>query len=50
MENLTPNHWVAKNRVLSYRKGTIDFGLIYKKGAKNLKIISYSYSHRVDDA
>ena len=39
MVNPTFDHWIAAKRVLRYLKGTIDFGLIFEKGSKNLNII-----------
>ena len=37
----TIHHWTVANRVLRHLKGTIYFGLIYEKGVKTPKIISY---------
>ncbi|XP_047260399.1 secreted RxLR effector protein 161-like, partial [Capsicum annuum] len=35
MENPTENHLFATKRILRYLKGTRDFGLFYKKGARS---------------
>ena len=44
MVNPTYDHWKSAKKVLIYLKGTIDFGLIHKKGVRNLKIIGFSVS------
>ena len=44
MVNPTSDHWREAKRVLRYLNGTIDFGLIYEKGVKDLKVIGYSDS------
>ena len=44
MVNPSFDHWIEAKKVLRYFKGTINFGLIYEKGAKNIKIIGYSNS------
>ena len=49
MVNPTFDHWIAAKRVRRYLKGTIDFGLIFEKGSKNLNIIGQSDSSFVDD-
>ena len=45
----TSDHWAEVKRVLRYLKGSIDFGLIYKKGVRNLKVICYRNSDFADD-
>ena len=35
--------------MLRYLKGTIDFGLVYVKGVKNLNVIGYSNSDFAKD-
>ena len=49
MVNPTSDHWIPAKRVLRYLKGTIDFGLVYVKGGKNLNVIGYSDSDFVGD-
>ena len=49
MVNPTFDHWTTTKRVLRYLKGTIDFGLIYEKCVKDLKVIGYSDSDFSDD-
>ena len=49
MVNPTFDYWTAAKRVLRYLKGTIDFGLIYGKGVKNLNVIGYIDSDFVGD-
>ena len=49
MVNPTSDHWIAAKRVLRYLKGTIDFGLVYVKGVKNLNVIGYSDSDFTGD-
>ena len=49
MMNPTSDHWIASKRVLRYLKGTIDFGLVYVKGVKNLNVIGYSDSDFAGD-
>ena len=49
MVNPTSDHWIAAKRVLRYLKGTIDFGLVYVKGVKNLNVIGYSDSDFAGD-
>ena len=44
MVNPTSDHWIAAKRGLRYLNGTIDFGLVYVKGVKNLNVIGYSDS------
>ena len=49
MVNPTSNHWTSTKRVLRYLKGIIEFGLIYEKFMKYLKVISYSDSDFAND-
>ena len=49
MVNPTSDHWIAAKRLLRYLKGTIDFGLVYVKGVKNLNVIGYSDSDFTGD-
>ena len=49
MVNPTSNHWRAAKKVLKYLKCTIDFGIIYEKGVKDLKVTSYSDNDFVGD-
>ena len=49
MVNPTSDHWIATKRVLRYLKGTIDFGLVYVKGVKNLNVIGYGDSDFAGD-
>ena len=41
MVNPSSDHWTTGKRVLRYLKGTLDFGLIYEKGIKDLKVIGF---------
>ena len=49
MMNPTSEHWIAAKRVSRYLKGTIDFGIVYVKGVKNLNVIGYSDSDFAGD-
>ena len=49
MMNPTFDHWIAVKRVLRYLKGTIDFGLVYVKGVKDLNVMFYSVSDFAGD-
>ena len=49
MVNPTSDHWTTTKRVLRYLKGTIDFGQIYEKGMKDIKVIGYSDSDFASD-
>ena len=49
MVNPTSDHWKTAKGVLRYLKGTIDFGLIYEKGVKDLYIAGYSDSDFAGD-
>ena len=49
MVNPTSDHWTTTKRVLRYLKGTIDFGQIYEKGMKDIKVICYSDSDFASD-
>lgn len=48
MECLTELHLQAAKRVLRYLKGTITFGLFYKKGG-NKELITYTNSDYAQD-
>ena len=48
MVNLTSYHWTIAKWVLMYLKGTIDFGRIYEKGVKDIKVIGYGDSDFAD--
>ena len=41
MVNPTSDYWKTAKSVLRYLKGIIDFGLMYEKGVRNLKVIGY---------
>ena len=41
--------YIYAKRVLTYLKGTLDFGLIYEKGLKDLYMIGYSDSDFAGD-
>ena len=49
MVNPTSNHWRAAKKVLKYLKCTINFVIIYEKGVKDLKVISYRDSDFAGD-
>ena len=51
MTNPTENHWLAGKRILRYLKGTIEFGIYYKKG-ESIIIVSYidsDFAGDIDD-
>ena len=48
MESHTKLHLAAAKRVLRYLKGTLSFGLFYKKGG-NKDLIAYTYSDYAGD-
>ena len=41
MVNPISDYWKTAKSVLRYLKGIIDFGLMYEKGVRNLKVIGY---------
>jgi len=52
MGNPKSSHWLAAKRILRYIKGTLDFGILYKKDSKNAGLVSYTdnnYSGDWDD-
>ena len=42
-------HLVAAKRILRYLKGTMNFGILYKRGDKDMKITGYSDSDFAGD-
>lgn len=48
MKRPTESHWLAAKRVLRYVKGTINFGMFYKKGG-NEELIGYTDSDYAGD-
>ena len=49
MEKPSQEHLNVVKRVIRYVKGTIDYGLLYKKGESNSELISYSDSDFAGD-
>ena len=49
MESLSKEHFTSAKRVLRYVKGTLNFGLSYKKG-KELSLVGYCDSDYVGDS
>lgn len=49
MERPTVQHLQAVKRILRYIKGTIDFGLVYKRGSGKDDVIGYSDSNHARD-
>jgi len=48
MENPTEFHLQVAKRVLRYLKGTLDFGIFYKKGGNN-DLVAYTDSDYAGD-
>ena len=49
MVNPTSDYWTPSKRGLRHLKGVIDFGLIFEKGVRNLKVIGYNNSDFIGD-
>ena len=49
MEKPSQEHLNAVKRVIRYVKGTVDYGLVYKKGESNSELIGYSDSDFAGD-
>ena len=42
LEKPCKSHWVGAKQVLRYLKGTLDYGLVYRKCSEGLKLVGYS--------
>ena len=49
MDKPSSEHLVAAKRILRYLKGTMNFGILYKRGDKDMKITGYSDSDFAGD-
>jgi hypothetical protein len=49
MEAPTMEHWVAVNHILRYIKWTTNFGVVYLKEKRKVKILDYSDSDMAGD-
>jgi len=49
MANPKSSHWLAAKIILRYIKGTIDFGILYKRGRRNAGLVSYTDSNYAGD-
>ena len=47
MDKPSSEHLVAAKRILRYLKGTVNFGILYKRGDRDMKITGYSDSDYV---
>jgi len=49
MGNPKSSHCLAAKRIFKYIKGTIDFGILYKKDSRNAGLVSYTNNNYVGD-